>query len=71
MTETFGWLANELPGYEPSTLQLETMLQPDPAPGMRPFVEVERSDHPLSIEQRESITVARVREFVAPYLPNT
>jgi hypothetical protein len=71
MTETFGWLANELPGYEPSTLQLETMLQPDPAPGMRPFVEVEPSDHPLSIEQREGITVARVREFVAPYLPNT
>ena len=68
ISPTFGWLSNELPGYEPSTLEVKTMLSPDPAPGMRPFVEVEPSDHPLSIEQRDGITVARVRELVASFL---
>jgi hypothetical protein len=35
---------------------------------MRPLVEVEPSDHPLSVEQREGITVASLRELVAPFL---
>jgi hypothetical protein len=66
--ETFGWLANELPGYEPSTLNLKTMLQPDPSPRLRPFVDLELTDHPLSVEHHEGITVARVRELAAAFI---
>jgi hypothetical protein len=36
---------------------------------LRPLLEVEPSEHPLSIEQRNGITVARVRELSAPFLP--
>jgi hypothetical protein len=71
VSPTFGWLSNELPGYEPSTLEVTVTLQSDPSPGMRPFVDVEPSDHPLSVEQREGITVARVRELVAPFAPGS
>jgi hypothetical protein len=31
--------------------------------GQRPLVELEPTDHPLAVEQREGITIARVQEF--------
>jgi hypothetical protein len=37
-------------------------------PGWRPLVELEATDHPLSVEQREGIPVARVRELIAPFM---
>lgn len=63
---TFGWLSNDLPGYEPSTLELPTLVHPQ-GPEWRPLVELEPTDHPLSVEQREGITVARVRELIEPF----
>lgn len=58
----FGWLSVILPGYEPTTLDLKTNLHTQEL-GVRPLVELEPTDHPLAVEQREGITVARVQEF--------
>ncbi|MBM7784607.1 hypothetical protein JOD67_001287 [Tenggerimyces flavus] len=58
----FGWLSTTLPFYEPTTLNLATNVHTQPV-GSRPTVELQPTDHPLSVEQREGITVARVQEF--------
>ena len=57
----FGWLCSAVPGY-PDTQQLKTMVRVRPWP-TRPFVELEPTGHPLAIEQREGISVARAREI--------
>lgn len=57
----FGWLSTSLPGY-PNTLNLKTNVHTR-AVGRRPWVELEPTDHPLAVEQREGITLARVREI--------
>ncbi|MEU5696689.1 DUF2199 domain-containing protein, partial [Actinosynnema sp. NPDC020468] len=64
----FGWLSTVLPLYEPTTLNLKTMVHTGPV-GVRPTVELEPTDHPLAVEQRTGITVARVRE-IAERLPH-
>jgi hypothetical protein len=56
----FGWLTVVLPTYEPSTLNLKTMVHTQPL-GLRPLVELEPTEHPLAVEQREGITLARVQ----------
>jgi hypothetical protein len=55
----FGWLSTELP-YQPTTLNLKTDLCTQPV-GTRPTVELEPTDHPLAVEQRTGITLARVQ----------
>lgn len=57
----FGWLCSHVRLY-PETLNLKTMvhLRND---GVRPFVELEPTDHPLAVEQRTGITLDRVREI--------
>jgi hypothetical protein len=57
----FGWLSTSLPLY-PETLCLKTNAHTRPL-GHRPFIELEPTDHPLAVEQREGITRARVREI--------
>jgi hypothetical protein len=57
----FGWLSTMLPIYPP-TLNLKTMVHTRPV-GQRPFVELEQTDHPLAVEQRQGITFERVQEF--------
>ena len=61
---TFGYLSNELPGYGRSTLELRAQLHHQ-RPGWRPLVDLEPTDHPLAVEQREGITTARVHELTA------
>ena len=58
----FGWFCNRLPSY-PDTLNLKThvILQPYP---LRPRIELEPTDHPLAVEQREGITVVRLQEIL-------
>jgi hypothetical protein len=62
----FGWLCTALPGY-PDTLNLKTMLHTRPVSG-RPFVELEQTDHPLAVEQKNEMTMNRVREIAATVL---
>jgi hypothetical protein len=57
----FGWLCTFLPIY-PSTVSLKTRVHIRPV-GQRPFVELEPTDHPLAVEQRNGITMDRVREI--------
>jgi len=57
----FGWLQSALP-YEPTTLSLKTTLQTMPL-GERPIINLEPSDHPLSLEQQRGITMARVQKI--------
>jgi hypothetical protein len=64
---SFGWLSTELPLYQPSTLQLKTQVHMQPV-GQRPFVELEPTDHPLAVEQRTGITLARVQEIAEALL---
>lgn len=58
----FGWLCTQLPVY-PDTMHLKTLvhLRDD---GIRPRIELEATDHPLSKEQREGISVERALELV-------
>ncbi|WP_431101021.1 DUF2199 domain-containing protein [Roseateles noduli] len=59
----FGWLNAALTGY-PDTVNLKTHVHLRDG-FIRPFIEVERTDHPLAVEQREGITAARVAELYA------
>lgn len=59
----FGWLDSPLPFY-PRTRSLKTMvhLHGDFA---RPTIELEPTDHPLAVEQREGMSVDRAAEILA------
>jgi len=63
----FGWLSAELTPLYPSTENLKTRLHLRDD-GVRPFIELEPTDHPLAVEQREGITVDRVAEIYAHYM---
>ncbi|MFJ3516191.1 MULTISPECIES: DUF2199 domain-containing protein [unclassified Streptomyces] len=58
----FGWLSTELSVYPQTTLHLKTHVHTR-AVGRRPRVEVEPTDHPLAIDQREGITTDRVKDL--------
>lgn len=62
----FGWLSANFKNY-PDAENLKTMvhLRND---GIRPYIELEPTDHPLAVEQREGITVQRVAEIYAEYM---
>lgn len=64
---SFGWLATELPLYPVATLNLKTNLHTRPV-GLRPTIELEPTDHPLAIEQRNGITLERVRQIAEEIL---
>jgi hypothetical protein len=59
----FGWLSNAIPGY-PETLNLKTMVHTQ-AIGLRPEVELEPTEHPLSVEQRHGISWERVHQIAS------
>ncbi len=61
----FGWLSNALPGY-PSTLNLKTHVHVRAT--IRAAIELEPTDHPLAVEQRDGITMTRVKEIVGALL---
>jgi hypothetical protein len=63
----FGWLSNSLSCYSPSTLSLKTMAH-FRGGGLRPAIELEPTDHPLAVDQREGITLERAWELVHRYV---
>jgi hypothetical protein len=60
-TPYFGWVSTSLPGY-PETLNLKAHVHTR-AVGSRPRVQLEPTNHPLAVEQREGITLERVQEI--------
>jgi hypothetical protein len=62
----FGWLMTALPGY-PQTRNLKTMVHTRPV-GESPWVELEPTEHPLAVQQRQGITMAEVQRIVETLL---
>ena len=62
----FGWLSTNIRVY-PRTLELKTAVH-FRGGNLRPRIEVESTDHPLAVEQRQGITVERVQEIAAALL---
>jgi len=58
----FGWLCTDLPGYSKTTLVLKTSVITREV-GLRPKIEVQPCDHQLAFEQRDGISMARVRQL--------
>lgn len=58
-----GWMSSLLPGY-PDTRNLKVRLHLQPLPD-RPLFELEPTEHPLAVDQREGIPMARAVEIVA------
>ena len=59
----FGWFSNRLKGY-PETLNLKCQVRPRSG-RQRPLIELEPTDHPLAVEQRDGITLDRIFEIFA------
>jgi len=57
----FGWFSVRLPGY-PDTLNLKVMAHLRDH-GMRPWFELEESEHPLSLEYRRGISAERLQQI--------
>jgi hypothetical protein len=62
----FGWFSNSLPGY-PETLNLRCSAHARTG-GLRPLIELEPTDHPLAIAQREGIPFGQAVEYVHEHL---
>ena len=62
----FGWLSAALKLY-PDTENLKTNAHIQ-SPPFRPFIELEPTDHPLAVEQREGISQERLADIYAAYL---
>ena len=62
----FGWLNHTPPGYLYQELY-KTMVHLRPKP-TRPFIGLEPTEHLLAIEQRNGITVERLREIMETIL---
>jgi hypothetical protein len=65
----FGWLCNSLPGY-PDTQLLKSYLHVREYP-MRPWVELEPTEHPLAVDQREGVSVERALAMASDLLHRT
>lgn len=62
----FGWLNTCLPHY-PETLNLKTNVQTRPV-GERPQIELEPTDHPLAVDQRQGISLTRAQNLASHVL---
>ena len=63
----FGRLSTDIPLYSPSTTNLKANAHLRPV-GVRPYIELEPTDHPLAVEQRTGITRDRVRRIAEAIL---
>jgi hypothetical protein len=63
----FGWLSTAIDYYREPTLQLKTMVHYR-GDGLRPRIEVEESPHPLFLQQRKGISLAKAWEIAHHYI---
>jgi hypothetical protein len=63
----FGWLSNNLSVY-PQTFGLNAHLHLRDS-RQRPFIEIEPTDHPLAVEQRDGMSLRRVEEIATALMP--
>jgi hypothetical protein len=59
-----GRLANNVPGYDPGTLNLKCTIKILPV-GTRPLFIIDEPSHPLAIEQHNGISLERVRQIAS------
>ncbi|MDR3638704.1 MAG: DUF2199 domain-containing protein [Isosphaeraceae bacterium] len=64
----FGWLCTHISFYKEETLLLKTRAHFRTG-GLRPFIELEPTDHPLAVDQRTGISLARAWEIVHHFHP--
>lgn len=57
----FGWFCNLLPYYE-RTYSIKTQVRPREG-GVRPYLELEETDHPLSVDFHQGISIERAQEI--------
>src|SRR5882724_8075462 len=57
----FGWLSTGINYYSEATLLLKTMAH-FRGEGLRPYIELEPTDHPLAIDQRDGISLDKAWE---------
>ncbi|WP_312471347.1 DUF2199 domain-containing protein [Neobacillus sp.] len=57
----FGWLSTSLPCY-PDTVNHKTMVHTREV-GYKPYIELEPTDHPLAVVQRDGINLNRIQEI--------
>ena len=62
----FGWLCTKIRFYETDTTHLKTMAH-FRAGKQRPLIEVEPTEHPLALDQRNGITLAKAWEIMHFY----
>lgn len=63
----FGWLCTKIAYYEEDTLLLKTMAHFQ-SEGLRPKIELEETNHPLSADQHKGITLDKAWEIVHFYM---
>lgn len=57
----FGWLSTSIPCY-PETIHLKTMVHTRSI-GIKPYIELEPTNHPLAIEQRKGVSMERIKQI--------
>jgi hypothetical protein len=62
----FGWLSASFRGY-PESENLKTMFHPR-EDGSTPYIELEPTDHPLAVEQRNGISQDRLAEIYVAHV---
>jgi hypothetical protein len=69
MEPTVGWLVNHMAHYSEPTFLLKARLH-FTVGDQRPMIELEPTDHPLSVDQRTGITLARAWQIIHRYTPS-
>jgi hypothetical protein len=64
---TFGWLVNRVGFYEKDTFLLKTRVHFSGG-RRRPTIELEPTDHPFAVDQREGITLEKAWKIVHRYM---
>lgn len=66
----FGWLSTRIAYYHQDTLLLKTMAH-FRGNGLRPYIELEPTDHPAAVDQRQGISLDKAWEIVHFYMDST